>query len=115
MAIQRATAEQAGEAVAILGVLYHRSPATVERMAAILSNKDFVLLVASDEEAPMGFLHAELLDRLDGELMMLVYDLEVTAEYRRQGVATELMQAALDVAHEQGAARCWLLTETDNR
>ncbi len=83
-------------------------------MAGMLSSDDFVLLLCIVEGRPLGFLQAELLDRLDGERMLLVYDIEVAPRDRRHGVATQLMETAHDIARQASVARCWLITETEN-
>lgn len=110
----RAKPDDAAEVVAALEGLYHRRPPTVEAMAGMLSSDDFVLLFCTVEGRPLGFLQAELLDRLDGERMLLVYDIEVAPRDRRHGVATQLMETALDIARQACVARCWLITETEN-
>lgn len=114
METPRATPDDAGEVVAALEGLYRRRPPTVQAMAGTLSSDDFVLLLCTVEGRPVGFLQAELLDRLAGERMLLVYDVQVAPRERRHGVATQLMEAALDIARQASVARCWLITETEN-
>ena len=114
MTIRRATPDTAGDAVAALADLYHRDSATIEELTALVSDEDFVLLLSLDGKRATGYLHGQILDRLDGERMLLIYDLEVAVPWRRQGVGSGLMQAAFDIGRASGASRCWLLTETDN-
>jgi len=97
-----------------LSGLYHREPAGVKELAASLRDPSFVLFLAYSEGSGVGYLHAELLSRLDGERMLLIYDVEVDKRHRRRGVARELMRTALRFAEDSGVARSWLLTEPDN-
>jgi len=110
----RAKPDDAAEVVAALESLYHRRPPTIEAMELMLSSDDFVLLLCTVEGRPVGFLQAVMLDRLDGERMLLVYDIEVAPRDRRHGVATQLMETALDIACHACVARFWLVTETEN-
>ncbi|MCP4968571.1 MAG: GNAT family N-acetyltransferase [bacterium] len=71
-------------------------------------------MLARLEDDYVAYLHAELLNRLDGKTKLLIYDIAVAPEQRRRGIATKLMQAALALGREVGAVRCWLLTEVEN-
>ncbi len=99
---------------AALSRAYHRKPAEPARLLSMLSDPNFVLLVGIKDGDPIAYLHAELIGRLDGRMMMLIYEVTVAAEERRRGIGSALMAAAFSIADEAGAVRCWLLTETDN-
>ena len=59
-----------------------------EAVAAFLKHDDHVLLVAFEEDEPVGFLVAYRLQRLRvTQPMMLLYDVQVDVEHRRLGVA----------------------------
>jgi len=47
--------------------------------------------------------------------LIYLYDLYVAPEFRRQGLARALMEAARQYGHERGADRLQLETATDNR
>lgn len=49
-----------------------------------------------------------------GEDSLYVHELDTHPDYRRQGVATQLMQKAMEIAKEKGCIEVWLGTETDN-
>ncbi len=114
IAVERATEADAAAAAAHLDGIYRRAPGTAARLARALAKDDFILLLAAVNETPAGYLHAQVLDRLDGERMLLIYDLEVAPQFRRRGVATELMDEVRRIAAAAGVARSWLLTEDDN-
>lgn len=113
--IRRAAAEDADLVVRALHTLYHREPPDIDVMADILANPNFLLLLATESEQCIGYLHGQTLHRLDGERMLLVYEIEVASQHRRRGIGTSLMDGALRYAVEAGLARCWLVTESDNR
>lgn len=112
--ISRASVDEAGAAAHALANLYHREPAAVQLLEQMLSDPTSVLFLARSSNDIVGYLHAELLNRLDGELMLLTYDITVAPDHRRRGIGTRLMKAALDLGKELGVARSWLVTEADN-
>ena len=101
-------------AEAVLERVYHRVPGSRERLASLLADPGFVLLAASKNNEPVAYLHASLMGRLDGRLMMLIYEVSVTGDERRKGIGRSLLSSALSIAQGAGATRCWLLTESDN-
>ena len=112
--VTRASAENVEATADELANLYHRQPARGERLERVLRDPTSVVLLATLSNDSVGYLHAELVNRLDGELMVLIYDITVAADHRRNGIGTRLMEAALDLAKELGAKRCWLVTEPGN-
>ena len=112
--VHRATAADAPWVATGLEGIYSRSMGNATRLATVLENPDFVLLVAQRESRTIGYLHGQLLDRLDGDRMMLIYDLEVHESEQRKGAATALLERCLELAAEQGAGRSWLVTDPDN-
>lgn len=85
-----------------------------EGLDRALRKDDFVLLVATQDGHTAGYLHGALLHRPDGELMFLIYDVEVAEEHRRHGVATALVNQARRMSANRGAVETWLVTEDDN-
>ena len=62
-------------------------PAYVRRF---LSRPDNVLIVATDDHRPVGFLLAYLLDRVDRQRqMVLFYEIEVAESHRRRGIGVD--------------------------
>ncbi len=110
----RATPQDAEAASHALATLYHRGPADAERLEQTLDDPRFILFFARLADEWVAYLHAELLHRLDGTTMLLIYDIAVAPKQRRKGIATKLMQAVLALGRGVGASRCWLLTETEN-
>ena len=62
----------------------------------------------------LGWCWGYVLPRPDGQSMMLIYDLEVRPESRRQGIGRGLVTAMLETARERGASKAWLTTAHDN-
>lgn len=79
---------------------------------ALLADERTIFVAAFDGEEPVGFAFGYLLPRRHGRPSMLfVYELGVDEAYRRQGIATQLMQELF--AHA-GGAEAFVLTEPDN-
>lgn len=97
-----------------LGSLYTSGDIDIEGLAQALENPSFLLLIARLGDRLAGYLHGCLLDRVDGRRMLLVYDVEVGADHRRQGVATALIQEVRRLARANAAEETWLVTEDDN-
>ena len=112
--IARMSPVDADAAALALESLYHRSPQPDRRLAAMLEDPGFLLLLAEFDDSHVGYLHGQIFDRLDGTCVLLIYDVTVEAEYRRKGVGTELMKSALSYARDARAAACWLITDEDN-
>lgn len=49
-----------------------------------------------------------------GRKSLLLYDLEVAEEHRRQGLGILLLQAVLNLGNREGCIEMWLVTEADN-
>ena len=112
--IHRATPADARWVTTALGNIYHGEVGNETRLAAVLENPDFVLLLAKRESRTAGYLQGHVLDRLDGGRMMLIYDLTVHEAERRRGTATALLEQCFELAAKQGASRSWLVTEPGN-
>lgn len=80
----------------------------------MLGDPSFVLIVAEAQGDCVGLIHGQLMRRLDGAVMFLIYELTVAEEWRRRGIATQLVDAAREAAEANGAVDIWLLTEPDN-
>ena len=92
-----------------------RELAEGEPRTALLADPDTIFLVAFDGEQPVGFTFGYELDRRHGdERMLFIYELDVDEAYRRQGIATRLMQELLRLAEADGITDAFVLTEPDN-
>lgn len=63
---------------------------------------------------PAGLLWGVHVRRPDGTTMTYVHELDIAPRFRRQGVATLLIQAALGLARQQGSVELWLVTRATN-
>ena len=114
MEISRLTAEDAPTAATELAGIYSSGTIDATGLRSALGNEDFVLLVARTAARLAGYLHGAFIHRVDGGLMLMVYDLEVVEAQRRTGVGTALMGSARQLARAEGASETWLVTESDN-
>ncbi|MEM7272872.1 MAG: GNAT family N-acetyltransferase [Actinomycetota bacterium] len=69
---------------------------------------------AYDDQVPVGWVWGTHIRRPDGRLMSYVHQLDVVESHRRSGVATTLMEAAIDLARRDGSGRLWLMTQEEN-
>ena len=72
----------------------------------------FAATVAEGE--PVGWAYGYVLDRPDGERMMLLYEMEVLNGWRRKGIGRRLVGAFRDRAVSTGCQSMWLITDDDN-
>lgn len=87
----------------------------VEHLETFLADPKHHLFVAEREGAVAGFLLAYGLDRLDGQgPMLFLYEIEVAAEHRRQGIGSDLLAAALEIVKREGWKETFVLTERSN-
>ena len=112
--VRRIAASDVNEAREALEHLYHREPADRRRLSDILGSPNFILLLAELDGKSVGYLYGQMLDRIDGTRLLLVYDVTVGIEHRRKGVGSALMQSALQQAIDVGAAGCWLVADEEN-
>jgi aminoglycoside 3-N-acetyltransferase I len=73
-------------------------------LQALLGKPHFIALVALDGDTVVGGLVAYDLQKFEQERKELyIYDLAVSAEHRRKGIATNLIRELQRVAQERGA------------
>jgi aminoglycoside 3-N-acetyltransferase I len=83
---------------------YHGEPAGDGHLHKLLSDRKFIALVALIDGAMVGALAAYELVKYEAERSEIyIYDLAVLETYRRQGVATALIEALKPIADEAGA------------
>jgi aminoglycoside 3-N-acetyltransferase I len=87
-------------------------PVATERF---LNEPGHHLLVAYDSgDEPIGMITGVEMTHPDKGTEMFIYELGVAPDARRQGVATELVQALAKVAQDRGCYGMWVGTEPDN-
>lgn len=90
-----------------------RAP-TVDQAVSFLAAEEHCLLMAFERDAPVGMLYGFVLDRIDGQRMALIYELEVVDRHRRRGHGQRLLRAALEVFESEAVLAVWLTTGRDN-
>ena len=89
-------------------------PPTAAGAAAFLDAPGHHLLVAEVDGVRAGFVTAVEMRHPDKGLEVFVYELGLDEAYRRQGVASALLDALDDLAVHLGATGCWTVTEPHN-
>ena len=78
-------------------------------------NQDNLLLLAFEDNKPVGFLTAHRLQRFDKrKAEVLLYEMGVHQDYRKRGIGKTLIEECKNWAKEIGADEVWVLTEKDN-
>jgi ribosomal protein S18 acetylase RimI-like enzyme len=80
-----------------------------------LQDQRNVLLVATNDHRPAAFAFGHVLDRLDGDRMLFVYDVGTAETLRRRGAGSAAMRRLLEVAGERGCAKVFVVTRRSNR
>ena len=80
---------------------------------AFLNAPGSVAYAATHSNNPIGWAYGYVLERPDGGRMMLLYEIEVVADWRRKGVGRRLVGAFRDHAVEAGCQSMWLVTDDD--
>jgi ribosomal protein S18 acetylase RimI-like enzyme len=88
---------------------------TVETLARFLSRPENVLIVATDDGTPVGYIVAYLLDRVDrDQQMMFFYEIGVAESHRRRGIGTRMVTALKLVCRAQNVMKMWVPTGRSN-
>ena len=89
-------------------------PAT-ERMAQrFLDSEGHVLLVAYEDDAPVGFVSGVEMTHPDKGTEMFLYELGVAEGFRRRRIGTALVMTLRQTAIDDGCYGMWVLTDVDN-
>jgi aminoglycoside 3-N-acetyltransferase I len=114
MRIRRLDASDAELGVAAVRELKGRT-VSVSQLEAFLTESCNYLLVADESAAPIGFLLAYRLARIDRpSAKMFIYELEVTAQYRRRGVATSMITMIRELARRERMMSTFVVTNWSN-
>jgi ribosomal protein S18 acetylase RimI-like enzyme len=73
-----------------------------------------LLILAWDGDRIAGAALCYELPHPDGDDTLYVHELDTHPDYRRQGVATQLMEECFRIAKVRQLEEVWLATETDN-
>ncbi len=82
--------------------------------AGFLSQPGAVALVAIADAEPVGWAYGYVLNRPDGNKMMLLYEMEVVPAWRRKGIGRRLVAGFRERAISEGCQSMWLITDDDN-
>ena len=92
-----------------------RKLAEGEPQTALLAAEETIFLAAFDGAEPVGFAFGYELPRRHGSPSILfVYELDVDEVYRRQGIATRLMEELGRIARARGICEGFVLAERDD-
>jgi ribosomal protein S18 acetylase RimI-like enzyme len=92
-----------------------RALAGREPRVGLLADETTIFLAAFQGADPVGFVLGHELPRRHGAPSMLfVYELDVEAANRRQGIATRLMTELEQIARSRGITDAFVLAEPDN-
>jgi ribosomal protein S18 acetylase RimI-like enzyme len=107
---------QGDESTLVDIVRHHKARAIgLEYATQLLANPLNFLLVAEQHQHPVGFVWGYLLQPLDRDKHQLfVYEVDVSADARRQGVGTSLMHFIAAYTKEHSLIEAFVLTDSDN-
>lgn len=86
----------------------------VERLMELLADPRTIVLVAHTDDEPAGYLVAYCFPSLSGERLAYLYDIEVKAGCRRQGVARSLVHDLLSVCRAERVESIWVGSSLTN-
>ena len=88
---------------------------SISYLERFLIKSDNVLIVASEESRPVGFLVAYLLDRVDrNQQMVCLYEIEVIESFRQRGVGTKMIDCLKELCGRIDAMKAWAITNRSN-
>jgi aminoglycoside 6'-N-acetyltransferase I len=85
-----------------------------DRLAIFLAQPNHFMALAMAQTYAVGQIRAMVLHSPDTAPVFFIENLGVAPDYLRQGIATRLMQSALDWGRAQGCAEAWVATEREN-
>lgn len=88
---------------------------STEYAKIFLSNECNIVIAAMNEDEPIGFLLAYKLDRIDrGQTMMFFYEIEVDENFRRQGLASQMIEELKDICRAEKVYKMFVPTNKSN-
>jgi aminoglycoside 3-N-acetyltransferase I len=86
-----------------------------EPQTALLTDERTIFLTAFHDDEPIGFVFGYELQRRHGApAILFVYEIDVSADHRRRGIATRLMTELEQIARSRGITEGFILTEPGN-
>jgi ribosomal protein S18 acetylase RimI-like enzyme len=108
-------AEQAFQAIRSLKHSMSNLIIDIKYVEKLLHNPSNVFIAALDENQPIGYLLAYLLDRFDHEQQMLcVYEIEVVEHRRGNGIGRSMIEALQEFCQEADLHKAWTITDQSN-
>ncbi|HLT97349.1 MAG TPA: GNAT family N-acetyltransferase [Acidimicrobiia bacterium] len=89
-------------------------PPTPEWASRFLNAAGHHLLLAVDDDRPVGFVSGVETTHPDKGTEMFLYELGVDSAHRRQGIGTALVRALAEVARAGGCYGMWVGVDPDN-
>lgn len=93
----------------------YEAPIKADFLAASLANPHQILIVAVVGGAVVGKAQAYIFYFPEKPAEIYIEEIDVAKKWRRQGVATGLMEAVGAEGKKRGIAEYWLITEKDNK
>ena len=89
-------------------------PATERIAQRFLDSEGHHLLVAYEDDTPVGFVSGVEMTHPDKGTEMFLYELEVSPPYRRRRIGTALVMSLRQIAIDNDCYGMWVLTDVDN-
>ena len=83
-------------------------------VARFLSSDTHHLLIAYEDERPVGFVTGVEMTHPDKGTEIFVYELGVLEHAQNRGIGRALVRALSGIAHRCGCYGMWVLTDADN-
>ena len=88
---------------------------TKDQMLAFLSRSSNVLIVASDQGIPAGYIVAYVLDRIDAHRrMVFFYEIGVAEPYRRRSIGKRMIAELKAICRSEDVMKMWVPTNRSN-
>jgi ribosomal protein S18 acetylase RimI-like enzyme len=95
-------------------VMLNEASAPKARLAELLEDRRNIVLACLIANAPVGYLVAHQFPSLSGARLVYLYDIEVAAGQRRQGIGRSLVAALLEVCRSEKMNSIWVGSANDN-
>jgi len=107
----------AHETIATLKITddYFRGNLNTDYLRHFLSKPENYLIVAIEDDKPIGYVVAYLLDRVDrDQSMMFFYEISVEESYHRRGAGAEMIKLLKRFCRKQNVMKMWVHTNKSN-
>ena len=87
----------------------------MDYLITFLKNERHYLLAAIEGNAPLGFILAYRMQRVDREQdMMFFYEINVAQRHRKKGIGTALINGLKDICKQENILKMFVLTDRSN-